>query len=186
MNFFDEAALRLKQQLKVTENKQVAEALGMTGNAWTMRKRRDAFPETELRALAQQRPELGIDVEYVLTGGTLSTHQRREHEKQLEYLQALPGSNDEKRALVNFIGEIAAQTATDNKRASTYRALIDELRVCSDETVALVLTLAAKLSKAEQTEAMEADAQRHNEQALKDLERTMRTGKKQRDGPPSI
>ena len=73
MNFFDEAALRLKQQLKVTENKQVAEALGMTGNAWTMRKRRDAFPEMELRALAQQRPELGIDVDYVLTGITAAS-----------------------------------------------------------------------------------------------------------------
>lgn len=186
MNFFDEAALRLKQQLKVTENKQVAEALGMTGNAWTMRKRRDAFPEMELRALAQQRPELGIDVEYVLTGGRLSTQQRRGYERRLEELQALPGSNDEKSALVDFMGEIAAQTATDNKRASIYRAIIDELRACSDETVALALTLVVKLSKAEQTEAMEADAQRHNEQALKDLERTMRTGKKQRNGPPSI
>lgn len=68
MNFFDEATLRLKQQLKVTENKQVAEALGMAGNTWAMRKRRGSFPEKELRALAQQRPDLGIDVEYVLTG----------------------------------------------------------------------------------------------------------------------
>lgn len=68
MYFFEEAALRLKQQLKVTEDKQAAEILGMTGNAWTMRKRRNTFPEKELRALAQQRPELGIDVDYVLTG----------------------------------------------------------------------------------------------------------------------
>lgn len=70
MDFFDEAALRLKQQLKVTEDKQAAEMLGMTGNAWTMRKRRRTFPEKELRALAQQRPELGIDVDYVVTGTT--------------------------------------------------------------------------------------------------------------------
>jgi hypothetical protein len=68
MYFFEEAALRLKQQLKVTEDKQVAESLGMTGNAWTMRKRRNTFPEKELRALAQQRPDLEIDVDYVLTG----------------------------------------------------------------------------------------------------------------------
>lgn len=68
MNFFEEATLRLKQQLRVIEDKQAAEALGMTGNAWTQRKRRGAFPEKELRALAQQRPELDIDVEYVLTG----------------------------------------------------------------------------------------------------------------------
>lgn len=68
MNFFDEATLRLKQQLKVTEDKQVAETLGMTGSAWTKRKTRGAFPEKELRALVQRRPELGIDVGYVLTG----------------------------------------------------------------------------------------------------------------------
>jgi hypothetical protein len=68
MDFFDEAALRLKQQLKVTEDKQVAEMLGMSGNAWTMRKRRRSFPEVELYALAARRPELKINVEYVLTG----------------------------------------------------------------------------------------------------------------------
>lgn len=68
MDFFDEAALRLKQQLKVTEDKQAAEMLGMTGNAWTMRKRRRSFPEVELYALAAKRPELKINVEYVLTG----------------------------------------------------------------------------------------------------------------------
>ena len=68
MNFFDEAALRLKQQLKVTEDKAAAEALGMSARAWAGRKERGSFPEKELRALAQQRPDLGIDVDYVLTG----------------------------------------------------------------------------------------------------------------------
>lgn len=68
MLFFEEATLRLKQQLKVVEDRQVAEVLGMTGNAWTMRKRRDSFPEKELRAVAQQRPDLGLDVDYILTG----------------------------------------------------------------------------------------------------------------------
>lgn len=70
MNFFEEAALRLKQQLKVTEDKQAAEALGMTGNAWTMRKRRGTFPEKELYALAAKQPGLNLDVNYVLTGIT--------------------------------------------------------------------------------------------------------------------
>ncbi len=68
MNFFDEAALRLKQQLKVTEDKAAAEALGMSARAWAGRKERGSFPEKELRALAQQCPDLGIDVDYVLTG----------------------------------------------------------------------------------------------------------------------
>ncbi len=42
--------------------------LGIGEKAFNARKKRGSFPEKELRALAQQRPELGIDVEYVLTG----------------------------------------------------------------------------------------------------------------------
>lgn len=73
MNFFEEAALRLKQQLKATEDKQVAEALGMTGSAWTQRKKRNSFPEKELYALVAKRPDLGLDVDYVLTGITAAS-----------------------------------------------------------------------------------------------------------------
>lgn len=68
MDFFEEATLRLKQQLKVTEDKQVAEFFGMTGKAWTARKRRDSFPIKELWALAAQRPELGLDPDLIITG----------------------------------------------------------------------------------------------------------------------
>ncbi len=68
MNFFEEATLRLKQQLKMTEDKQVAGELGLTESAWKMRKKRESFPEKELWALAAQHPELKIDVGYVLNG----------------------------------------------------------------------------------------------------------------------
>lgn len=68
MNFFEEATLRLKQQLKVSEDQQVAEFFGMTGKAWTARKRRESFPEKELWALAGSRPELNLDVDYILNG----------------------------------------------------------------------------------------------------------------------
>ena len=68
MNFFDEAALRLKQQLQVRTDKEVAEALGLSAVAWVGRKKRDNFPEVELYALAAKRPDLKINVEYVLTG----------------------------------------------------------------------------------------------------------------------
>lgn len=76
MNFFDEAALRLKQQLRLNQDKDVAAALGMSPRAWTGRKTNKSFPETELRALAQQRPELRIDVHYVLTGITTEAQAR--------------------------------------------------------------------------------------------------------------
>ena len=68
MNFFEEAALRLKQQLQVKTDKDVAEALGLSAVAWVGRKKRDNFPEVELYALAAKRPDLKINVEYVLTG----------------------------------------------------------------------------------------------------------------------
>lgn len=70
MNFFEEASLRLKQQLKVTEDRQAAELLGMTRNAWTLRKRRENFPTKEVFALAAQRPELGLDPDWIVTGSS--------------------------------------------------------------------------------------------------------------------
>lgn len=68
MNFFEEATLRLKQQLRTTQDKEIALVLGLSAQSWVGRKKRGTFPEKELRAVAQQRPELGIDVDYVLTG----------------------------------------------------------------------------------------------------------------------
>ena len=61
---------RLKTVLGLTKDKEVAEALGLKETAFNVRKSRNSFPEKELRALAQRRPELGIDVDYVLTGQT--------------------------------------------------------------------------------------------------------------------
>lgn len=63
---FDQKILRLKQCLNVTTDKEVAEILGMSKSALAERKRRDAFPEKALQALAVEKPE--IDLLYVLTG----------------------------------------------------------------------------------------------------------------------
>lgn len=78
MNFFEEATLRLKQQLRVTEDKEVAEALGMSAGAWTKRKRRESFPEDKLFALAARRPDLNLDVAYILTGKKMTGLQKVE------------------------------------------------------------------------------------------------------------
>lgn len=83
MNFFEEAALRLKQQLKVTEDKQVAELLGMTANAWTLRKKRESFPTKEVFALAAQRPELGLDPDWIVTGSSHKTETEGSDETSL-------------------------------------------------------------------------------------------------------
>jgi transcriptional regulator with XRE-family HTH domain len=68
MDFFSDSLERIKHYLRVSKDQEVAEALGMSKTAFSERKKRGSFPEKELRALAQQRPDLGIDVEYVLHG----------------------------------------------------------------------------------------------------------------------
>jgi hypothetical protein len=70
MKNFEEMALRLKQQLRVVEDRHAAEVLGLTADAWVKRKKRGAFPDDKVWALATQRPELRLDVNYILTGIT--------------------------------------------------------------------------------------------------------------------
>lgn len=67
---FRHRILRLKQCLNLATDKDVAESLGMSRTALAERKRRDSFPEDALRDLARRRPELHIDVDWVLTGRT--------------------------------------------------------------------------------------------------------------------
>lgn len=67
---FDRQLARLKSALGVSEDQEAAAALELSKAALSARKKRGSFPEKELRALAQQRPELEIDVAYVLTGKT--------------------------------------------------------------------------------------------------------------------
>lgn len=68
MNLFEEATLRLKQQLKVTGDKEAAALIGLTEAAWKMRKQRESFPTKEVFALAGKRPELGLDPDWIVTG----------------------------------------------------------------------------------------------------------------------
>lgn len=73
MNLFDEAMLRLKQQLKVTEDKETAGFLGISPRALAGRKQRESFPTKEVFALAAQRPELGLDPDWIVTGHSHKT-----------------------------------------------------------------------------------------------------------------
>jgi transcriptional regulator with XRE-family HTH domain len=68
VNLFSECLNRLKPMLRVSKDQEVAAALGLSKTAFSERKKRDSFPDRELRALARARPELNIDVDYVLTG----------------------------------------------------------------------------------------------------------------------
>lgn len=85
MRSFDRVLLRLKEQLGVQTDKEAAELLGMQEKAFNARKRRDAFPDDKVLALAQRRPELGIDALYVITG--------------VRKLETLASESDEERLL---------------------------------------------------------------------------------------
>lgn len=68
MRVFDSQLLRLKQALGITEDQDVASVLGMSKAAFSARKTRGAFPDDKLKALASDRPDLRLDVKYVLSG----------------------------------------------------------------------------------------------------------------------
>jgi|GEM_PF-1107224 len=65
---FVNAVLRLKLELSLQKDQQVASILGLTKSAFSERKTRNAFPEDKLRALATTRPDLNINFDYVLYG----------------------------------------------------------------------------------------------------------------------
>lgn len=65
---FRAALLRLKHELFVSQDQEVAAAIGITRAALNDRKRRGSFPEDKLFALIARRPDLGIDPAYVMTG----------------------------------------------------------------------------------------------------------------------
>lgn len=65
---FDTMTLRLKQETNVALDKQLAALLGMKQAAWSARKKRNSFPETAVRALAQRCPDLALDVDYIFSG----------------------------------------------------------------------------------------------------------------------
>jgi len=64
---FDARVLRLKEQLGVRKELEVAKALGMSPSSLWGRRKRGSFPEVELYALAAKRPDLRLDVDYILT-----------------------------------------------------------------------------------------------------------------------
>lgn len=70
MSDFEKGLLRLKEQLGVATDKEAADFLGLSDKALNARKRRDSFPTKEVFALAAQRPELGLDPDWIVTGGS--------------------------------------------------------------------------------------------------------------------
>lgn len=150
VDFFRERLGRLKVALRARKDKEVAEALGLGEKAFNARKARNSFPEKELRALAQQRPELGIDVEYVLTGGTLTQRERDHLESARAMTLQLPVEEAEKQRLLTRLEDGFLQQATQNlERQLEYTKLLEMLNSCSDESLRLVLLTTEKFHLAD-------------------------------------
>lgn len=75
MNSFKEKLLRLKNELNVATDKEIAEILGMKPTAFNGRKTRESFPEKELFALKAKCPELNLDMDYILLGHRRETYE---------------------------------------------------------------------------------------------------------------
>ncbi|MBF0751504.1 MULTISPECIES: helix-turn-helix domain-containing protein [Pasteurellaceae] len=68
MKNFTDVVNRLKTELSVTMDKDVAEFLGMSKSAFAERKRRGVFPEEALRLSELKHPDLKLDINYILFG----------------------------------------------------------------------------------------------------------------------
>ena len=130
MNFFDEATLRLKQQLHMQQDKDVAAVLGMSARAWAGRKKNGSFPITELYALVAQRPDLGIDPVYVVKGHSAQT--------EAELVKLTAASQTAVRSGLTGADAVRAQEANyaamrGDGLSSDERVLVMSYRAC-DET----------------------------------------------------
>lgn len=131
MNFFEEASLRLKQALKVTTDKEVAALLGLSPVAWVGRKNRGNFPVKEVQALATQRPELGLDVDWIVTGTSAYLTTMTKQETSVVQLFRLLNEQDRKllhESLLERTGFIAMPSEEAQARWAAYETWVHEMR----------------------------------------------------------
>lgn len=144
MENFDQQLLRLKQVLGVTSDQEVATALGLSKAAFSDRKKRGAFPEEKLYALAAKRPELRLDVLGVLVG------EKKDAVVKLTLAQleaALTFGADKGGTVIDQLQRAHALTEQMNKPlADDEQVLLDSYRRCSQEARAQLIQTAALLS----------------------------------------
>ena len=74
MKNFTDQLNRLKTELSLTMDKDVAQFLGLSKSAFAERKRRGVFPEEALRLADLANPHLKLNVEYIMTGKKEDIH----------------------------------------------------------------------------------------------------------------
>lgn len=160
MRDFEKLLLRLKQALQMTEDQAVAAALGLTKAAFADRKRKDSFPVERLKALAHDRPDLAIDVDYVLTGVDAETREARgrytagQETARAELRQGLTAARDDAKP-VSEAEALEARERLHESGGFPVRAepelmvarLAKAARECSPADLAAMLQLALSLAE---------------------------------------
>lgn len=131
---FDWVLLRLKESLGIHEDQDVAALLGMTKAALSARKSRDSFPEDKLLALVAKRPDLNIDVAYVLTGDPARVHAVMSNLRAAtDIADSMGGSREEKAArqgalMESMLREKQVLTGDEALLLESYRSSSLEVR----------------------------------------------------------
>lgn len=148
---FEAALERLKDHLRLREDQEVAALLGLTKSNFSARKKRGSFPERELVELSMKRPELDLDIAFVLTGQTASGRAVEgaakvtalARKRMLEMgMQRDADSEDRACATAR---EPAAEFGV--VRSDAERQLLSDLRRCSTTDQAALLHLVARLAE---------------------------------------
>lgn len=132
---FLQRMLRLKLKLGVHTDKEVAVALGMSATALNERKRRDAFPVDRLCKVASLRPELGIDLSYVLNGIPSTAAEPIGHDEQLlrHTLNRIAPAMADGFTITTSYGDLAIEPGPLAERIRDLVALDAELQLARQE-----------------------------------------------------
>lgn len=157
---FSWALLRLKEALGIEEEQDIAALLGMSKAAFSARKARDSFPEDKLLALVAKRPDLNIDVAYVLTGDPAQVHAVMSNLRAAtDIADSMGGSRDEKAARQDAMMEAMRREknglTAEQERAGysvevlspEEQALLDNYRHTPAETRGHIREVGAALAK---------------------------------------
>ena len=139
---FEEQLNRAKEILHITSDKDFAELLGINAKTFSRNRRKFEFPELELRALANKRPDLPLEFDYIYTGIPAAAYQRSEREGGIAafataFLEPTTLSEEEKHLIRLFRilsgdGKDALLTCAEGmaykKERSPYTNILDEVR----------------------------------------------------------
>lgn len=149
MEKFVNSLARLKHELRVSKDNEIAALLGMSKTAFSDRKKRGSFFEREVVRLAAQRPELELDVTYVLTGQRTTEFTRQ----QLSQFLAVAHQMEPPGGPITEAVQTAFKSAGQVRGQPEYVALLEILDYCSPADLELLKMLAIRMVRGRVPEA---------------------------------